>query len=568
MVVEWRSENLGEVIMADRAAIYARVSTDDQADNYSLPTQVEACQQYATEKGLQIVAEFREDYTGSELDRPELNDLRELARQGAIEWVLTFKLDRLARDFVIPFIIERELGAFGVQVRYVNARYDESESGETAKMLDAVIAHVEKRNIVERFTRGKRAAIRAGKVIMNSGQVDIYGYCRADKIYVISEAEAKIVRLIFQWYLAGDETGQKLGSAQIAIRLNAMGVPAPIERKSPTQKTKTKGRSKQPKREPLGWHRGTVSRILRNEAYTGVVYYGKTKSVKDPRTGKRKLLDVPPDQWIRCEIPAIIDRETWEQSRATAERNYTFSKRNTKYSYLLSKRIKCSCCGHALWGFTPRDRYAYYKCKGTDRSNYPDGKAICSGVIRAELVDTIVWEAINDFLKNPEQIIDVLRTNQAEFERQESPLRLSLDSTTALLVEAKQERDRLVNGYTKGFITEAEFEHKGKEALERIQALTEQEQRLQGQLSKQTIPDHLIDDITAVCEQIRVGIENFTFDEKRHVLELLNIEAVVQRGATRRDDNLILTGYIPTTIIFLSEGTYKLQNAQEYIYPR
>src|SRR5688572_1969916 len=72
--------------MTNRAAIYARVSTDDQAANYSLPTQVEACQLYAVEKGFEIVAEFREDYTGSELDRPELNDLRELAGQGAIEW--------------------------------------------------------------------------------------------------------------------------------------------------------------------------------------------------------------------------------------------------------------------------------------------------------------------------------------------------------------------------------------------------------------------------------------------------------------------------------------------------
>jgi hypothetical protein len=206
-----------------------------------------------------------------------------------------------------------------------------------------------------------------------------------------------------------------------------------------------------------------------------------------------------------------------------------------------------------LWvqsvGFTPENRYAYYKCKGTDRGVYADGKARCSGVVRAELVDTAVWQALSETLKHPEKITEVLRSNQAEFERRESPLRVSLDSTTALLAEAKQERATMVNAFKKGLITEDEFAHDGKETLERIAALTAQEQRLQSQLSKHTIPDHLIEDIAAVCGQIRDGIEYFTFDDKRHVLELLNIQVVVQRGNTRRDDILILTGYIPTTTI-------------------
>jgi site-specific DNA recombinase len=545
-----------------RAAIYARVSTPEQKKNYSLPTQIAACQTYALEKGFEIAAEFREDFTGSELSRPELDKLRALIERGEIDVVLTFKLDRLARDFVIPFIIEREFEAYGVEVRYVNARYDESESGDMMKALDAIVAHQEKRNIIERLIRGKRAAVSEGKIIMNRGQVEIYGYKRVNKLYVIDEEEAGIVRLIFVWYLEGDETGEPLGSAQIAMRLDAMGIPTPLQRHPEAKKRRERINTQND--QPHGWHRGTISRILANEAYTGVLYYGKTKTVKAPgRSRNRKLVPVPPEEWIRCNIPPIIDRETWERARQKAQDNYTFSPRNTQFDYLMRQHLKCSRCGYSLWGYTAKNRHAYYKCKGTDNDLYIDGKARCTGVIRADLVDAAVWQHISELLKNPQQIIDVLQANQAEFKRKESPLRLSLDSTTVLLVEARQERERLVKGYTKGLITEEEFAHEGQEVQERIEALTLEQEKLQAQLSKQTIPDHIIDDLTKVFEQIREGIENFTFDDKRYVLKLLNISGVVQRGPTRKDDVLILTGYIPKTTISLMEA-YKLQRTPEY----
>jgi site-specific DNA recombinase len=65
--------------MAKRAVIYARVSTDDQAEKgYSLPSQFEACRSYANQHGMVVIAEIQDDYTGSKIDRPGLNELRSM----------------------------------------------------------------------------------------------------------------------------------------------------------------------------------------------------------------------------------------------------------------------------------------------------------------------------------------------------------------------------------------------------------------------------------------------------------------------------------------------------------
>ena len=64
-----------------RAAIYCRVSTEDQEkEGTSLQTQIEACRNYCQDKGYDIAYRFREAYSGLTLERPKLNELRELVR--------------------------------------------------------------------------------------------------------------------------------------------------------------------------------------------------------------------------------------------------------------------------------------------------------------------------------------------------------------------------------------------------------------------------------------------------------------------------------------------------------
>jgi DNA invertase Pin-like site-specific DNA recombinase len=77
----------------------------------------------------------------------------------------------------------------------------------------------ERKKIRERSMRGKRAKARTGRVI---GACLPYGYdhVRDENGKIVNfeplEAEAQIVRLIYQWYVFGDETGQRLSAGKIA----------------------------------------------------------------------------------------------------------------------------------------------------------------------------------------------------------------------------------------------------------------------------------------------------------------------------------------------------------------
>ena len=92
------------------AAIYCRVSTDNQeAEGTSLRTQLEACLGHCQSNGYEASQRFSETYSGLTLDRPKLNELRELVRAGDIDVIVVYCLDRLSRDPVHGVIIIEEL---------------------------------------------------------------------------------------------------------------------------------------------------------------------------------------------------------------------------------------------------------------------------------------------------------------------------------------------------------------------------------------------------------------------------------------------------------------------------
>ncbi len=184
------------------------MSTDEQAKGYSLQTQIEGCRHYAEEMGYSIAATFQEDYTGTSLDRPALNEMREyLGLDKTVSILIVYDLDRIARKSVHQMILEEELHRFGVTVEYVIGRYDNSDEGRLQKQIRASIAEYEKAKILERSKRGKRGKAQSGFVLVGSRPP--YGYkvnSEPHKAWLeIDEDEAKIVRLVFQWYLYGDE---------------------------------------------------------------------------------------------------------------------------------------------------------------------------------------------------------------------------------------------------------------------------------------------------------------------------------------------------------------------------
>src|SRR5215211_6657549 len=105
------------VVGTQHCAIYIRVSSTGQEDGYSLETQEARCRSHAEELGLTVVAVFRDVHTGAEWrERPGLTQLREAVRQGEVNVVLAFALDRLSRKQAHLAILAEEFAHVGARL--------------------------------------------------------------------------------------------------------------------------------------------------------------------------------------------------------------------------------------------------------------------------------------------------------------------------------------------------------------------------------------------------------------------------------------------------------------------
>jgi site-specific DNA recombinase len=108
--------------MGSRAAGYARVSTDRQAERQTIEQQVERLQAYAQQQGWALPAEhlYRDDgWSGARLDRPALDRLRDAVNRGDVEVVLITSPDRLARRHAYQVWLLEEFERAGVEVVFL-----------------------------------------------------------------------------------------------------------------------------------------------------------------------------------------------------------------------------------------------------------------------------------------------------------------------------------------------------------------------------------------------------------------------------------------------------------------
>src|SRR5262249_50182063 len=148
------------------AAIYARVSTTEQADRgFSLPAQIEACQAMAQREGYAVPDQhiFVDDYTGTSLHRPQFTRLRDLIRQRVVHAVFVYDLDRLSRKLVDQLVVSDEFEEAGVALRIVtmpeNAKTPEAEM---FRSMRGVIAQYERAKILERCRGGSMRRVKDG----------------------------------------------------------------------------------------------------------------------------------------------------------------------------------------------------------------------------------------------------------------------------------------------------------------------------------------------------------------------------------------------------------------------
>src|SRR5262245_51580539 len=209
------------------AAIYARVSSEQQREAHTIASQTAALIELARTLDVEVPKAwiFEDDgYSGATLERPGLERVRDLAADGQIQAVLVYAPDRLSRKYAYQILLIEEFARHGVETLFVKAPQSASAEDQLLVQFQGMIAEYERAQILERSRRGKRHRARSGEISVMSGAPYGYRYIRktegAPASYAAIEAEAHVVQRIYDMYIV---EGLSIGA--IARRLNEEGVP-------------------------------------------------------------------------------------------------------------------------------------------------------------------------------------------------------------------------------------------------------------------------------------------------------------------------------------------------------
>ena len=304
----------------NRAALYSRVSTDEQVEKFGLDSQEHECRAHAARKGYEVVAAFRDEgVSGATLDRPALTRLRDAVRDRRVDVVVTHSVDRLSRSLAHQLLLMDEFARAGVTVVFATMNVENSAEGRLLLNVSGVVGEYEREKIRERTARGKRQKARAGHFVV-PGQC-AYGYrpdAAAPGRLVIDPVEADVVRLIYR--LAIDE---KKSVRAIATQLRRLGIRPP------------RGR----------WTPGQVVRMLRG-GYSGLRYFN-VKQVQPDGTSRVR----PEQEWIAIKVPAIVTPEREEAALAQLALNRAaLVGRPPKAHYPLRGLVFCDRCRRRYGG--------------------------------------------------------------------------------------------------------------------------------------------------------------------------------------------------------------------------
>jgi site-specific DNA recombinase len=434
------------------AIVYARVSTQDQAKyGYSLESQVEKAVSFAKSKfGIDsehILAVLEEGEMGDNANRPALLHALTLLEQGVGRSLIVLHPDRLARDLRLQLSITDRIWNAGCEIVFVEM--DVNPNNPESVLLyniQGAIAQYNKAKILANSKRGRRTKVRNGQI---PGLRRIYGYhfdTEHDTLVPVPEEQATY-QLMVDWVLHG-LGGREMNLTAIAKELSILAVPAPSGDK---------------------WYQATVSRMLKNPAYTGTFYYGKTEYKQ--HAGRKEILKKPMNEWQMVPVPALIDEATFQQLQEKLSRSV---KRHRgalpTTTYLLKGRVRCGRCGAAVVAGSPaRNKrtkeplYYYYVCSQKSRKVFEVGTGhavhTCLGRNwRKDVIDDYVWKEVCSWIKNERNTFLDIVSSDTKQDKYQIEYKIRRERLLRALEKKEIERKRWLQLSVKGRVTETELE--------------------------------------------------------------------------------------------------------------
>jgi site-specific DNA recombinase len=500
------------------AVIYARVSSARQKKDETIGSQTVALRAHAEQRGFEVPEEWvfeDEGHSGATLVRPALERLRDVVAGVGVDVVLCYSPDRLARKFAYQALLIEEFTRAGTRVEFIKGPRGESAEDQLLVQFQGMFAEYEKAQILERYRRGKAHRAKAGSVNVLGGAPFGYRYVRksehAGAAYEIVEHEATLVAELFRRYAEGGAS-----IADLARWLTEQGVP------SRTGKHR--------------WDRSVLWGMLRNPAYAGRAMFGKTMVAHESpglnRVARRqgrstprasKTVDRPRDEWTEIPVPAIVTEETFDRVARRLADNKRFASRNSKTPSLLQGIAACSGCGYGYYRTSTRTtnkKIYYYRCLGSDDYRYEGGRVCGNKPVRADYLDTVVWDHVTEMLADPQLIHAEIDKRLASARTSDPAARQRTQLETAL-AKANTAITRMIEAFGEQLITIDELRTRMPDLRARETNLRNQIQALDSQLADRKAYLKLATDLEGFLTQLHAKAEVCTVEERQRILRLL-----------------------------------------------
>jgi DNA invertase Pin-like site-specific DNA recombinase len=509
------------------AALYVRVSTGKQRDNWSVKDQL-GLAKLGEERGLPVVVYDEQGVSGETIeDRPTMQRLLADVEAGKVAAVIAVDWNRLSRDedLLDGLRIKKACKDSGTLVLTPGRVYDFStETDGFLAQLEMMFAASQKQKNVKALTRGSYQKFRSCGW---AGGVPPYGYrtVRAalpndkwDVTLEVDSDEAAVVRRVFTLYADGHtpEGGAwtPMSDAAIARLLNGEGLGYRVRSSSGNKRG---ARFQTGQLRPF--ERFDIIRMLRQRAYLGLWERGVSQLSK----------------WVRDDGPAevhlpdlqIVDVATWQRAQAVREQRAQGPRRSACTTYALAGVIRCAICGGAMRGCQTDStgKYPIYQCDTRHRF----GRDLCAGTT---ISGRIAKEAVDALLV--EQLERLPLRRYLDLAAQDEAARTEGEIAQDVLVELQQTDDaiqRLVMAVAQGAFTPAEARNVKLELMEKKQRL---EARLARLRERAQVKDELREVVTYVSGNLPALVRSLDGARYRHLARLVFASVQVEaEGFTR-----------------------------------
>lgn len=252
----------------------------------------------------------------------------------------------------------------------------------------------------------------------------------------------------------------------------------------------------------------------------------------------------PREEWIPvATIPALVSAEQFELVQAKLARNQQFARRNnTARDCLLRALVSCGHCRTACAGRSDRKmRYDYYVCRAKANPVASHRDEHCPArFIPVQPLDDLVWADLCAVPAHPERLAQALaRAQGGHWSSQELQARRELLCNGAASLDQQQER--LTEAYLGGVMPLAEYQRRRGEVEQQRRGLAQQREHLEGQAARHVDLAALLQGAEAFCQRVRAGLVGASFEQKRHLVELLIDRVVVT------EDEVEIRYLVPTS---------------------